>query len=138
MQVFCSIVGRILGDSWEAENFVAVFLLVLSRVADDALEFVDVFVHIFVEKRRVCKKEECSCVMCLQVFGKASSRIKGGRGREFVDVCVHISPRGAFGIRRFCSCVCAHLLRGAGVAEEFVDCFVHILSRGTEDAGDFC
>jgi hypothetical protein len=73
----------------------------------------------------------------LQVFGKASSRIKGGRGREFVDVCVHISPRGAFGIRRFCSCVCAHLSRGAGVAKEFVDCFVHILSRGTEDAGDF-
>ena len=48
----------------------------------------------------------------LKVFGKASSGIKGGRGREFVDVCVHISPRGAFGIRRFCLCVCAHLLRG--------------------------
>ena len=52
------------------------------------------------------------CNVLWQVFGKASSGIKGGRGREFVDVCVHISPRGAFGIRRFCSCVCAHFVEG--------------------------
>ena len=48
-------------------------MLVLSRVSDDALEFVDVFVHIFVEKRRVCKKEECSCVMC---YGKFLARLR--------------------------------------------------------------
>ncbi len=39
----------ILGDSWEAE-ICCCFLLVLSRGADDAIQFVDVYVHIFVER----------------------------------------------------------------------------------------
>ena len=60
LQVFCSIVGRILGDSWEAENLSLFFLLVLSRVADDALEFVDVFVHIFARRDGYARKRSVS------------------------------------------------------------------------------